>query len=69
MSYTIFYRGIDNGKQYSDENFNNCPECGTEFQWNRYKDLYVAGNNEETSIRINMNYCTKCNELYIRNDF
>jgi hypothetical protein len=71
----LFFRAVETGKKYElkgdDRYLNNCPECGTELESNRYKDLYVTNNiaTMDTSIDLAMVYCSKCLELYIRNDF
>lgn len=66
---------LDNGSILKTESryLKNCPKCGTSndnLHSNRYKDLYVTnGEYQDISISINMIYCNKCCELYIRNDY
>lgn len=66
---------IDTGEKIRTEEryLKKCPKCGMEhdnLHSNRYKDLYVASENyDDISICINMIYCSRCSELYIRNDY
>ena len=72
----LFFRSINSGKKYevikNDYWLRKCPKCKNELHSNKYKDLYVnkiTNYSQDISISISMEYCSKCCELYIRNDY
>lgn len=67
----IEYRNQEDGKLYETYNdnyfLNCCPKCGKDLFRNSYKSLEVCNikSREDISISIKMEYCKKCDELYI----
>jgi hypothetical protein len=68
------FTSIKTGRKYivnkNDYWLRKCPCCRNVLHSNKYKDLIVSeSNDKDISISIAMEYCEKCDNLFIRNDY
>jgi len=69
------FRAIKSSKFYESKGYwlKECPECKAPLYSNQYKDLLVSKVGEDykhsISISLAMEYCPKCKELFIRQDY
>jgi hypothetical protein len=68
----LSYRNQEDGKLYKTECgeyfLRCCPKCGKNLHVNSYKSLEVIDNEtnqDYMSISLKLQYCKKCDELYI----